>query len=168
MARIIILDGPSRTGKSTITENLCKKHGWKHVQIEKRRPKGYDLRSFYRGIWDATMSILPQFENETFVMDRFIFTELAYASILGRKPCIEDSEALSVLTSNDVFIFYLTNTFEEYRSRSPKEGYTKSQHDGLLIEFEWLFHRFNVDPIRIVTSGMNIDEIQDRIERHLP
>jgi thymidylate kinase len=167
MARIIILDGPSRTGKSTITDYLCNTFGWKHVQIEERRPKGYDLRSFYKGIWDATVSVLNQFNDETFVMDRFIFTELAYAKVLNREPCITRDDVLGVLINHEVKVFYLTNTYDEYRQRSPKEGYTRKQHDDLLKAFEDLFFEFNVEPIRIATSGVGIDQIRERIEDEL-
>lgn len=167
MAKVIILEGTSRTGKTTILNNLCSEFGFHSVFIDERRPEGYDLRSLYRGFMIGVMSAIDSFPKENFVIDRMFLTELVYAQVLNREPCISVEEIKAFCERHDVRIVSLTSMYNTYMQRNPKEGYTQTQHSDLLSCFEHtvtaLKKLVSFTHTSIPTDNLTIEQVYDEI-----
>ena len=71
MANLIILEGLSRTGKSTITKVLSEKYGFRNISIKEKMPDYVtNLQDFYHGIHIFSNLIYREFPEETFILDR--------------------------------------------------------------------------------------------------
>ena len=63
MAKLIILEGLSRTGKTTIANNLHANEYGRIISLKEKMPEGCDLASFYKGTfysYDAFFRAFPE------------------------------------------------------------------------------------------------------------
>lgn len=170
MANLIILEGTSRTGKTTILRQLCDFYFFHTVFIDDRRPEGYDRRSLYRGFMTGVMSAIDSFPNENFVIDRLFLSELVYSKILGRIPCIELEEIQDFCSRHTVQNWTLLSSYETYLNRNPKEGYTSLEHSQFIKEFEEIGNTIQksakfANEIVWIDNDKNSDRILEQIMR---
>ena len=93
MANIIILEGLSRTGKSSIAAELSEKLGFKSISIKNKMPEYItNLAEFYHGIHVMTNEMYKAFPEETFILDRSFLSEIVYSKFFNRESlaCKDD------------------------------------------------------------------------------
>ena len=81
MKKIIILEGPDGSGKSTAAKMLQTKFGYIHVH-EGPPPPELDPQEYY---WKKLLHYIEESQRTSFVLDRFHLGELVYAPI-ARTP----------------------------------------------------------------------------------
>ena len=67
MAKLIILEGLSRTGKTSIAKNLCDNGYGRIISLKEKMPDGCDLASFYKGTFFSYDAFFRAFPEETFI-----------------------------------------------------------------------------------------------------
>jgi thymidylate kinase len=185
MANIIILEGLSRSGKSSISSAFSERHGFKNISIKNKMPDYVDhLPDLYHGMHLITNEFFKEFKDDTFVLDRSFLSELVYSRFFERPTYINHGSIINDLLFDNNFIFvYLTNIHKKYIDRSPKDSivYTEDQFSRQKDLFEWYFdlyknqfenrewqNRF----IRISSSDCSIEQsielIEDRITSYFP
>jgi len=180
MANLIILEGVSRTGKSTITQFLSKKYGFKNISLVNKMPESVEnLPDFYHGIHTISNEFFKAFDKETFVLDRSFISELVYSKFFKRKSYInEDMVIADLLHDNNFVIINLNNTHKEYLNRSPKDKkiYSYSDFSKQKDLFFWFFETFKTKYdkelwqnrfMEIDTSENLLSNVIEFIERHL-
>jgi thymidylate kinase len=123
MANLIILEGVSRTGKSSIAKSLSEKFGFRCISIKHKNPEYIkNLPDFYQGMQVYANEIFRAFPDETFILDRSFISELVYAKAFERDSYItEDRVVADLLHDNNFTIINLTSTHETYLQRIPKD-----------------------------------------------
>jgi len=171
MAKLIILEGLSRTGKTSIS-NALKDEGYgRIVSVKDKMPQCKDLTSFYKGCFYAYDAFLESFDDETFVLDRSFLSEMVYPSFYKRSASIDLKYIIDFVKRNEIHLFLLTNTHEDYMKRKPKDSYVYSSEDYSLLEF--LFHQKlsiverYINNTTINTSSNSITESIDIIKSKL-
>lgn len=180
MANLIILEGLSRTGKSSIAEMLSSKYGFRQMSVKDKMPECIEnLHEFYHGIHVMANMMYSAFPEETFVLDRSFISELVYSKFFNRSSLINESDSLTdLLLDNNFAIVYLSNTYEKYLERNPKDRIIYSKNDFIVQKdsFDWYFdyYKNNSDSgkwknrfIEIDTSINSIDESISEIEKLL-
>lgn len=123
MANLIILEGISRTGKSSISKSLSSKFGFRNISIENKNPDYIkNLPDFYQGMQVIANEFFKAFSDETFILDRSFLSELVYSKSFKRNSYITDGDVISNLLHNNNFILInFTSTHETYLKRIPKD-----------------------------------------------
>lgn len=123
MANLIILEGVSRTGKSSITKSLSSKFGFKRISIENKNPDYIKcLPDFYQGMQVIANEFFKSLEHETFILDRSFLSEIVYSKAFNRNSYITDGDVISnLLHDNNFVLINLTSTHETYLKRIPKD-----------------------------------------------
>ena len=101
MAKLIILEGLSRTGKTTISNKLESEGFGRIISLIDKRPIDTDIQSFYKGVASISNEFYKAFPEETFILDRSFLSELVYCEFFEREPSAEDKQRLSVANLND-------------------------------------------------------------------
>lgn len=173
MAKLIILEGLSRTGKSTIAQLLSEKYGFRLISIKDKMPEGINLPAFYHGMHVYANAIFNAFPNETFIIDRAFLSELAYSAFFKRKTCI-NPDTINDMLSNPTVLIHLDNTYDKYLERSPKDKiiYTKEEFEEQRRLFDLYFHlNETIFPqnsfIKIDSSENSIEQITEEIEKYI-
>lgn len=183
MANIIILEGLSRSGKSTISKELSEKYGFKNISIKNKMPDYVEhLPDFYHGMHLISNEFFKEFKDDTFVLDRSFLSELVYSRFFERTSYINNGSIINDLLFDNNFIFvYLTNIHKKYIERSPKDSivYTEDQFSRQKDLFEWYFDIYkNHSDIREwknrfiqinsaeYTINQSIELIEDRINNY--
>jgi len=134
MAKLIILEGLSRTGKTTIANDL-KDHGYgRIVSIKNKMPECEDLTSFYKGCFYSYDAFFDAFPDETFILDRSFLSEMVYPSFYGRPQSISANYIMDFVTKHDINLFMLGNLHKDYMDRGPKDSYIYTNEDYLILE----------------------------------
>jgi thymidylate kinase len=146
MANLIILEGLSRTGKSTITKVLSEKYGFRNISIKEKMPDYVtNLQDFYHGIHIFSNLIYREFPEETFILDRSFLSELVYSKFFNRPTHQTKSDSVAdLLFDNNFVLINVTNTYDKYLERQPKDKIIYSQEDFIKQKdlFCWHFNQY--------------------------
>lgn len=137
MAKLIILEGTSRTGKTTIA-NYLKDNGYgRIISLKNKMPEDCDLSSFYKGTFMSYDAFFQAFPEETFILDRSFLSEMVYSAFFNRKRSISNEYISDFIKTHDIRLFHLWNKHEDYINRGPKESftYTSNEYDEILQYF---------------------------------
>lgn len=165
MAKLIILEGLSRTGKTTIS-NLLKDEGLgRIVSIKDKRPENCDMNSFYKGVATISNEFYKAFPEETFILDRSFLSEIVYSKIFNRESSATQDYITDLIENNEVKLFYLYNSHEDYIKRSPKDRYvyTKEEYDDLWKFFLIECSKLPIQSFKIDTSKNDLKEVYNII-----
>jgi len=123
MANLIILEGISRTGKSSITKMLSEKFGFRYISVKNKMPEYVkNLPDFYHGMHIIANEFFSTFQDETFILDRSFISELVYSKSFNRPSYItSDNIIADILHDNRFVIINLSTTHNEYLNRLPKD-----------------------------------------------
>lgn len=148
MANLIILEGLSRTGKSTISKALGNK-GFRSISIKDKMPEYVtNLHEFYHGMHLISNEMYRAFPEETFIVDRSFLSDLVYSKFFGRKTLCNQSEITSnILLENNFLLVYLSSTYERYIQRGPKDRTVYTEEDFVKQKdlFDWYFQKYRND-----------------------
>lgn len=171
MAKIIILEGLERTGKTSITQKLIDK-GFISLSISNKEPfdRIKNMPDYYMGIHAMTNAIFNSQSKETFILDRHFLSELVFSEWYKRDKILNWQDIDHVFENNEVTLVYLYNEYEDYISRGPKnlellteERWTEQKNlfDKNFKEVKERFPDSNV--ISINTSINDLNEVTDLI-----
>lgn len=171
MAKLIILEGLSRTGKTTIVNDLKKTGYGRVISIEDKMPDKTELSSFYKGTFVSYDAFLKAFPEETFILDRAFLSEMVYSKFFGRVQAISNSFIHDFICNHDIHLFYLWNEYKDYMVRKPKDRvvYDAKDYARLMNLFE---NNLKVilptcGFVSINTSQYNIKETTKIIKKNL-
>jgi thymidylate kinase len=170
MANLIILEGLSRTGKSTIAKALEESQGFRSVSIKNKMPEFVEnLHDFYHGMHVFANEIYRTFPEETFILDRSFLSELVYSKFFNRKTLSNQDESIADLVFDNNFVLvYFSNNYERYIQRGPKDRiiYTKQDFQKQKDLFDWYFNKYKTvhDSDEWKTKFLEIDTATTSIE----
>jgi thymidylate kinase len=146
MANLIILEGLSRTGKSTIAKTLEETQGFRSISIKEKMPAFIEnLHEYYHGMHVLANEVYRTFPNETFILDRSFLSELVYSKFFQRKTLSSaDDSIANLLFDNNFILVYLSNSYERYIQRGPKDRIIYSEQDFVKQKdlFDWYFDKY--------------------------
>jgi hypothetical protein len=171
MCKLIILEGLSRTGKTTIANHLRDNGYGRIVSIQDKMPQCEDLTSFYKGCFYSYDAFFEAFPNETFILDRSFLSEMVYPKFYNRDPSISSNYILDFITKHDIHLFMLGNVHKDYIDRGPKDSYTYTSDDYLILENLFaeslmLVERYIKSDV-IDTTNNNIEQTINLIEQKI-
>ena len=138
MAKLIILEGTSRTGKTTIA-NYLKDNGYgRIISLKNKMPDDCDLTSFYKGTFMSYDDFFQAFPEETFILDRSFLSEMVYPDFFGRPTSIDANYIFDFVHNHEIHLFLLTNKHSDYVERGPKDRYKYTEDDYTI-----LYHLFD-------------------------
>jgi len=177
MANLIILEGVSRTGKSSLTKSLSEKFGFRNISIKNKMPECIDnLPDFYQGMHMMANEFFAAFPDDTFILDRSFISELVYSKTFGRKTYICRSEVIAdLLHDNNFVIVNLSTIHAEYLKRAPKDKriYSVDEFNKQKDTFYWFFEHFKCYYsgkrwqnrfLELDTNSYTIDQCAEKIE----
>lgn len=180
MANLIILEGLSRTGKSSITKKLSEKYEFNNISLREKMPHCVEsLPDFYHGIHVISNEFFKSFKDSTFILDRSFISELVYSRFFGRKTYVKDDTVVGdLLLDNNFVIFNLQTIHKNYIGRTPKDRriYSFDEFNKQKDSFYWYFEHYkNINDqdswkhrfIEIDTNVNSIDQTIEIIEHHL-
>jgi thymidylate kinase len=180
MANLIIIEGLSRTGKSTIVNSLSSRHGYRSISIKEKMPDYVEhLPDFYHGMHVYSNEMFKAFPEETFILDRSFLSELVYSRFFDRPSYITQGSVINdLLFDNNFVLVYLSNRYRSYMERSPKDKivYTEEQFCRQKDLFEWFFDqhqkhfnntKWNNRFLRLSSVDSTIDECIEQIEHKI-
>lgn len=123
MANLIILEGVSRTGKSSISKAFHDMFNTHDISIKQKMPEFIKcLPDFYHGIHTTLAEFIKTFPNETFILDRSFISELVYSRAFNRETHIGSDDLITnLLHDNNFILVNLTSCHREYLNRIPKD-----------------------------------------------
>lgn len=171
MAKLIILEGLSRTGKTTIANQLKTDGYGRIVSIKHKMPKCEDLTSFYKGCFYSYDAFFEAFPDETFILDRSFLSEMVYPDFYDRPKAIDANYILKFLDKHNIHLFMLSNLHKDYIDRGPKDSYVYTEDDYLMLEYLFskslmLVERYIESDI-IDTSNNDIEQTINLIKQKL-
>jgi thymidylate kinase len=177
MANLILLEGLSRTGKSTISKSIADEFGFRNFSIKTKMPDYVqNLPDFYHGMHVLANELFRSFPNETFILDRSFLSEMVYSQFFNRHSYINNDQVVSdLLLDNKFILVLLDNNHQNYLDRGPKDKITYSEQEFIKQKdlFQWHFHNFRdkYDPqswrdrfLHIDTSITNLEETTKQIK----
>jgi len=180
MANLIILEGLSRTGKSSITKSIAEEFGFRNFSIKTKMPDYVEhLPDFYHGMHILANELFRTFPNDTFVIDRSFLSEIVYSQFFDRKSYINNDQVVSdLLLDNNFLLVLLDNNHQSYLDRGPKDKMVYSEKDFIKQKdlFQWHFHNFRdkYDPqtwrnrfLYVDTSITSIEETTKQIKNKI-
>ena len=138
MAKLIILEGLSRTGKTTIANHLRDNGYGRIVSLKEKMPECKDMTSFYKGCFYSYDAFFEAFPDETFILDRSFLSEMVYPELFKRPTSINANYIFDFVTNHEIHLFLLTNKHSDYLERGPKDCfvYTETDYDILTYLFD--------------------------------
>lgn len=179
MANLIILEGVSRTGKTTITKTLSEKYGFRNISLKEKMPESVSLPDFYHGIHMISNEFFKSFPQETFILDRSFMSEMVYSKFFNRKTLITENMIIpDLLHDNNFVLINLNNSHKEYINRSPKDKiiYSYEEFTKQKDLFYWFYETYKTKYcqdhwqnrfMEINTIEHTIENIINLIENHL-
>jgi thymidylate kinase len=166
MAKLIILEGLSRTGKTTISNKLESEGFGRIISLVDKRPIDTDIQSFYKGVASISNEFYKAFPEETFILDRSFLSELVYCEFFEREPSAEDDYVKDLLENNEVILFYLYNDYSDYQKRSPKDRhiFTEDEYEKLRKLFINKKLNLSIETFSIDTSTQNLEQVYNIIK----
>lgn len=138
MAKLIILEGLSRTGKTTIANHLRDYSYGRIVSLKEKMPECKDMTSFYKGCFYSYDAFFEAFPDETFILDRSFLSEMVYPDFFGRPTSIDANYIFDFVHNHEIHLFLLTNKHSDYVERGPKDRYKYTEDDYTI-----LYHLFD-------------------------
>jgi len=171
MANLIILEGLSRTGKTTIANQLKKDGYGRIVSIDEKMPECKDLTSFYKGCFYSYDAFFKAFPDETFILDRSFLSEMVYPEFFERPPSFDPNYIFDFINRHKIYLFMLGNLHKDYMDRGPKDSYTYTEEDYMILEYLFsknlmLVERY-INSAIIDTSFNNIEQTIKLIKQNL-
>jgi hypothetical protein len=146
MAKLLMLSGLSRTGKSTIIERLTSEHGYQpywNNNREKLPSSVKHLPDYFYGMFIMSASMFSMMPDKKFVLDRGFLDELVYSKSLNRETYLNDTQVLHFLDENDFKLIFFDNEYEYYIQNFPKENpYSEKQFNHQRSLFNEIFDGF--------------------------
>lgn len=146
MAKLLILSGLSRTGKSTIIQRLISENGYQPYWNDKREKLPAYVKhhsDYFYGMFVMASSMFSLMPNQKFILDRGFLDELVYSESLNRETYLNDTQILHFLDENDFQILFFDNEYEYYIQNFPKENpYSEKQFNHQRKLFNEHFERF--------------------------
>jgi thymidylate kinase len=175
MAKLIILEGLSRTGKTSIAKNLCDNGLGRIISIKDKMPEGCDLTSFYKGTFYSYDAFFRAFPEETFILDRSFLSELVYSKFFGRNQAFNAMYLVDFFKSHEIKLFYLWNEHLDYMKRGPKDRIIYDAKDYARLKNLFgkainLVEELNYKPESIScinTSEFNLEQTTNFIKQNL-
>lgn len=166
MAKLIILEGLSRTGKTTISNKLEFEGFGRIISLVDKRPIDTDIQSFYKGVASISNEFYKAFPEETFILDRSFLSELVYCEFFERELSAEDNYVKDLLENNEVILFYLYNDYSDYQKRSPKDRhiFTEDEYEKLRKLFINKKLNLSIETFSIDTSTQNLEQVYNIIK----
>ena len=134
MAKLIILEGLSRTGKTTISNHLCENGFGRIISLKEKMPEGCDLASFYKGTFYSYDAFFKAFPDETFILDRSFLSEMVFSQFFNRECQISEDYIAEFLDNHDIAMYYLTNTHRDYIKRGPKDRHIYTEQEYMTLD----------------------------------
>jgi thymidylate kinase len=176
MANLIILEGTSRTGKTSIAK-ILQDEGYRSLSIKNKLPDSIqNHHDFYHGIHILSNEVFKAFPEETFILDRSFLSEIIYSRFFDRLTHIYKDEVIhDLLYNNNFLLVLLDSTYQDYLDRKPKDRIVYTEQDFIQHKdlFHWHFHNYrdsNECPLwrsrflNIDTSTTNLTETVNRIK----
>ena len=173
MANIIILEGLSRSGKTSLTNALVERHGYRCISIKDKMPEYVkNLSDFYHGMHVITNEFFRTFKDETFVIDRSFLSEMVYSRFFDRPSYITQGEVINdLLFDNNFILVYLSNRYSNYVERKPKDKFVYTEQDFTKQKdlFEWFFdsHKKHFENQDWQDRFIRISSVENTIEQSL-
>lgn len=170
MAKLIILDGLSRTGKTTLCNKLRDNKVGRVISLSEKRPENTDITSFYKGVGLISNEFYKEFPDETFILDRSFLSELVFSRFFNRSCSLNQKDIENLLENNEVYIFSLFNSYEDYLKRSPKDlyTYTKKDYESIELHFDDICFGLVADLVLAIdTSEYSIEDCYKIITSHI-
>lgn len=177
MANLIILEGVSRTGKSSLTKIFSDKFGYRNISVKDKKPECIEnLPDFYQGMHMIANEFFSAFPEETFILDRSFISELVYSKCFNRKTYINEGEVIAdLLHDNNFVIVNLSTIHTEYLKRVPKDKriYSLYEFNVQKDTFYWFFEHFKCYYsgkkwqnrfLELDTNSFTIEQCAERIE----
>ena len=166
MAKLIILEGLSRTGKTTISNKLESEGFGRIISLIDKRPIDTDIQSFYKGVASISNELYKAFPEETFILDRSFLSELVYCEFFEREPSAEENYIKDLLENNELILFYLYNDYSDYQNRSPKDRhiFTEDEYEKLRKLFINKKLNLSIETFSIDTSTQNLEQVYNIIK----
>lgn len=169
MAKLIILDGLSRTGKTSISNKLKNEGFGRIISLSDKRPIGVDIQSYYKGVSSISNEFFKVFPNETFILDRSFLSELVYCKFFKRESSATKDYIKDLIEHNKIILFYLHNTYSDYKNRNPKDTYIFSEDEYEYLKKLFLIEKTNIpiESFSIDTSLNNLNKVYNEIKNLL-
>lgn len=166
MAKLIILEGLSRTGKTTISNKLESESLGRIISLVDKRPIDTDIQSFYKGVASISNEFYKAFPEETFILDRSFLSELVYCEFFEREPSANEEYLNDLLENNEVILFYLYNNYSDYQDRTPKDRhiFNEDEYEKLRKSFETKTSNLSIKSLSIDTSTQNLEQVYNIIK----
>jgi thymidylate kinase len=148
MANLIFIEGVSRTGKSSLTEELSSRYGFKFISIKDKMPSNVNsdkLPVYYHGMHIMANNFYKTFPDETFVLDRSFLSEIVYSKFFNRDSYINCDDIISdLLFEHNFVLINLSGTFHTYMERSPKDRIVYNENEYIKQKdlFSWYFEKY--------------------------
>lgn len=175
MANLIILEGVSRTGKSSISKKLSSQFRYRNISISNKNPDYIEnFPDFYHGMHMISLEFFKAFPNETFILDRSFLSELVYSSVFNRNTHVKKDFICDLLHDNNFILVNLTTSHDEYLNRLPKDRkiYTLEEFEEqriMFFEFFEIYRKYYDNKnwqdrfMEINTNLLSIDECSNLI-----
>ncbi len=182
MANLIFIEGVSRTGKSSLTNQLAEMYGFRFISIKDKMPANVPselLPTYYHGMHIMANQFYNTFPDETFVLDRSFLSEVVYSKYFNRDSYINCDDIISdLLFEHNFVLINLTGTFHTYMERSPKDRivYNELQYIKQKDLFSWHFQKYKNNKkdnrwsarfLELDTSELNLEECLSSIKKLL-
>jgi thymidylate kinase len=169
MAKLIILEGLSRTGKTTISNRLKEERFGRIISLVDKRPSDTDIQSFYKGVGSISNEFYKAFPEETFILDRSFLSELVYCDFFERQSSVNEEFLNDMLSNNKVTLFYLYNDYKDYQDRSPKDRhiFTEDEYEKLRKSFVSEKLKLSIESFSIDTSKNNLEQVYNIIKSQI-
>ena len=135
MAKLIILEGLSRTGKTTIANHLRDNGYGRIVSLKEKMPECKDMTSFYKGCFYSYDAFFEAFPDETFILDRSFLSEMVYPEFFERPQSIDIKYIYDFINKHSISLFLLTNEHSDYIKRGPKDRYKYTEDDYKILTY---------------------------------
>lgn len=167
MAKLIVLEGIERCGKTTIGNLLNDANYGNLLSIKIKQPDDVSFEQlglYYHGMHMFSKELYKSLSDSTFILDRFYLSEFVYSSKFNRKNYMNFDMVKSIHEENEVITFYLRNTYQNYLDRSPKNKKILSSNDYAEMQrsFDFWINKFSVNEIPGQFININTNELSQQ------
>ena len=131
MAKLLIIEGLERSGKSTQVQILRQLPNVKGISLKNKEPFDIvkNMGDYHYGMHVIMLEVYKEFPDCTFVLDRSFISEFVYSEWYNRKVTIHDNAIEQMFKENDVYLFYFHCCHDKYIERKPKNKNLLSEKD---------------------------------------
>jgi thymidylate kinase len=167
------MEGIERCGKGSMVDVLNIKHGIKKIEPKPKQPVTIPfehLGILYEGVHQFAAQFY-KIVDETFLIDRYFLSEFVYAKQFKRNSYMTMEYIKDLCDNNEVIVFYLQNTYNDYVERGPKNLKILSEDDynymiGLFDEYITKINLSipNITIHHINTHNRSVQEVYDIVK----